>query len=105
MSCVFTEGMIWSITMPLGCADESLPDGALRSIANQILGGLRGLDAALDVFLSVSWHDPTSSLCATNVNNPASAPLVSLLVLFLGKTVDLVTLTPIAPSTSAAPSK
>ena len=88
------KGMIWSITIAaLGCADESLPDGAFAGIANQILlGGLRGLDAALDVFLSVSPVDHDKLfVCHHVVNNPASAPLVSLLVLFLGQDfVDLV---------------
>ena len=77
----------------LSCADESLPDGAFVEIANQILCcGLRGLDAALDVFMSLAWHDHDKLfVCHHVVNNPASAPLVSLLVLFFGQDlVDLV---------------
>ena len=50
------KGMMWSIIIAaLGCADESIPDVAFVEIANQILrGGLRGLDAALDIFLSLA---------------------------------------------------
>ena len=79
-------------SMALQCAHAPL-DAHFLNLANQILVmGLPGLDAALFILLSIAWNDHDKLfLCHHVVSNPASAPLVSLLVLFLGQPlVDLV---------------
>ena len=80
-------------SMALQCAHTPLDDAHFFALANHILHfGLAGLDAALVILLAILHNDHDKLfLCHHVVSNPASAPLVSLLVLFLGQPlVDLV---------------
>jgi len=78
----------------LSFADAAPFDLSFTELANQILYvfGLPGLDAALDILLSLACNDHDKLfICHHVVNNPAAVPLVSLLVLFFGQAlVDLV---------------